>query len=485
RGPAPLYALERGLEVRRTEEGAFLLSERPLMVTRLNARAAELLARLAGERTAGELAARSGLPLADVVAFLDGLAGRRIVRRVSRTPPVRWPSVTVVVPARDRHPETRACVESLLAQDYPPHLLEVVVADDASKPPLAKTLSDLPVRVLRLERNAGQSAARNLAAETARGEILAFTDNDCAAAPHWLRALVAPLCEPGTGIVGGRALSPPPDGPVAAFEAVRSPLDMGAAPGNVGPEEHVAYLPSCNLAVDRETLRLLGGFDESLALGEDADLVWRALRAGCGVRYEPGAGVVHRHRTSLLAFLRRRADYGSSEADLQRRHPQTRRKMVVPVAGAAVLATPAALPAARWAGACLLALATLALCAEVGIKRRRLRRAGLRLPARRVAAAVLRQHGAGIYHLGSNVARYYGVALLGASLLWPPLLPSAFLLLGVPPVVDHRRLRPDLPLARFVLLYWSELAAYQAGVWRGCVSRRTLRPLLPKLRPVG
>jgi mycofactocin glycosyltransferase len=370
----------------------------------------------------------------------------------------------------------------LLALDYPPDLLEVILVDDASEPPLSKVLFDLPVRVLRRETNEGQSAARNLASEVARGEVLAFTDNDCVADAGWLRALISCLCEPGTEMAGGRVLSLPPDGPVAAFEAARSPLDMGDASGPVGPAGPIAYIPSCNLAADRETLRRLGSFDESMALGEDADLVWRASRAGCGVRYEPAAKIVHRHRTRLAALLRRRADYGSSEADLQLRHPEARRVMMVPVEGTASLVALAMLPAAWQLGLGLTVLAALALCVELRAKLRRLRETGLRLPARKVAAAVMRQHGAGLYHLGANVARYYSLPLLGASLLWPPVLPPMLLLLAIPPLVDHRRLRPKTTRARFAFLYWLEMAAYQIGVWRGCLERRTLRPLIPILR---
>ncbi len=482
RGPAPRYSLNRGLTVHPTKVGWTLLSERPLVATRLNPEAAALLAHLEEERSASELAEEAGMPLADVVAFLDDLAERRIVIRTPISQPARWPAATVVVPARDRPSETRACVESLLALDYPPDLLEIVVVDDASEPPLSGVLSGLPVRVLRLEENAGQSAARNLAAKTARGEVLAFTDNDCVADAGWLRSLVARLCEPGIDVVGGQVLSPPPEGPVVAFEAVRSPLDMGILASRVGPEEPVAYLPSCNLAADREVLHRLGGFDEKMALGEDADLVWRALRAGCGVRYEPAARILHRHRTRLLLLLRRRADYASSEADLQFRHPETRRVMMIPAVGVTSLAALAMLPVVWQAGLGLVLLAALALCAELGLKLRRLRGTGLRLPVRKVAAAIMRQHGAGLYHLGANVARYYSLPLLGASLLWSPLLPPVLLLLIIPPLVDYRRLQPKTSPVSFVLLYWLEMAAYQIGVWRGCLRWCTLRPLMPILR---
>ena len=482
RGAAPRYALERGLEVRPTKGGWVLFSERPLMATGLNSQAAELLGRLEEARSAAELAEEADLPLTDAVAFLGGLVGRRLVKRTSYALPARWPCVTVVVPSRDRPLQTRACVESLIALDYPTDGLEILVVDDASEPPLSEALEDLPVRVLRLEENVGQSAARNLASEAARGEVIAFIDNDCLARPDWLRALVPPLCEPGVDVAGGRVLSPPPYGKVAAFEAVRSSLDMGVVGGMVGLTEPIAYLPSCNLAADREMLRRLGGFDEEMALGEDADLVWRTARAGHGVRYEPAAKIVHRHRTRPLAFLRRRADYGSSEADLQLRHPEARRTMMVPIVGTLALAALPILPVSWQASLSLAVLAALILCIECGVKLRRLRRLGVLLPARKVVAAVMRQHGAGLYHLGTNVVRYYSLPLLGASLLWPTLLPSVLTLLLIPPLVDHRRLRPAMSLSSFACLYWSELTAYQIGVWRGCLKWRTIGPLIPKLR---
>lgn len=227
----------------------------------------------------------------------------------------------------------------------------------------------------------------------------------------------------------------------------------------------------------------MGGFDEKMALGEDADLVWRALRAGCGVRYEPAARIVHRHRTHLVSLLRRRADYASSEADLQLRHPEARRVMMVPAVGVVALSALAMLPLVWQAGLGLMLLAALALCAELGVKLRRLRGTGLRLPVRKVATAIMRQHGAGLYHFGASVARYYGLPLLGAALLWPPLLPPVLLLLIIPPLlVDYRRLHPKTSPASFTLLYWLEMTAYQAGVWRGCLRWRTLRPLIPILR---
>jgi mycofactocin system glycosyltransferase len=487
RGREPArYKLQPGLDLipddGEGQGGGLLFSLRPLMAMRLNAKAFALVSGLEAESTAADAAARvPGLSPANAAAFLDSLAQRRLLAR--KAPAAgKWPLVSIIVAARGRHMATRACIESLLALDYPGEQCEIIVVDDASEPPLAQALAGLPVRLLRQEDNIGQSAARNLAAAEARGELLAFIDNDCVADPAWLRTLVPYFEEPAVGIVGGRVIAPPPAGRVAAFEAVRSPLDMGAVGGPVGPDEVVAYLPTCNLMVRRDLLLVQEGFASDMRLGEDVDFIWRALRTGVRVWYAPAGQIVHYHRVRLGALLQRRADYGSSEADLQRRHPASRRIMLLPKVGMLMLAMLAALTVS-WPVSIAFAALVLAMIAfELLAKFHRLRRLGVAIPASRIGAAVLREHGASLYHLSANVTRYYGLPLLIAGVLWPPLLPAAAVLLLASPISDYHRLRPSLSLPAFIHLYWLEMAAYQLGVWRGCLRRRTLHPLLPILR---
>jgi mycofactocin system glycosyltransferase len=373
-------------------------------------------------------------------------------------------------------------VQSLLSLDYPKERIEIMVVDDASDPPLAAALVGLPVRLLRLERNIGQSAARNLAAAEADGELLAFTDNDCMADAGWVRELVPYFGDPDIAIVGGRVIAPSPTGAVAAFEAVRSPLDMGSMGGPVGPREAIAYLPTCNLVVRRDVLLACGGFAADLRVGEDVDFAWRVLQSGARVHYAAAGDITHDHRARLGALLRRRAEYGSSEAELQVRHPRNGRIMHLPCIGLLTLAALAAFPASWPAAAAIMAVVSVMVAAELATKHRRLRRIGLAVPAARVAASIIREHGASLYHLGHDVTRYYGLPVAAAGVLWPPLLPVAAVMMLVPPVCDHRRLKPSLSLVAFIGLYWLEMAAYQLGVWRGCLARRCYRPLLPLIR---
>lgn len=476
------YVLQPGLEVLNDAQGGVLVSQKPLSALRLNRSATALLTALQHPRTVAELAGQPGIDLAPaaIVAFLDKLLRRRLVLWQPPIPAV-WPTVSIIVPARGRPDATRRCVQSLLALDYPADRREIIVVDDASDPPLAPLLADLPVTLLRQDRNIGQSAARNLAASAATGTVLAFTDNDCVVEPGWLRALVPYLADPKVAIVGGRVLAAPAQGAIAAFEAVRSPLDMGAVATEVAPAAVVSYLPTCNLLVKRDALLAQAGFDASLRVGEDVDFIWRVLRGGSRAWYAPAGRIAHDHRVRGRDWLRRRADYGSSEAVLQQRHPEGRRRMPLPLVGLLALLALALLPRFGWWSAGPVALAASLFAAELLDKRRKLQRLAVLPPAPSIAGALGREHAAAFYHLSANMARYYSLPLLAVNLIWPALLPMTVPLLAVAPLTDHWRLRPRLSRAAFVGLYWLELAAYQFGIWRGCWQRCTLRPLLPRV----
>ena len=477
------YVLQPGLSVLSDAKGGVLLCLKPLLALRLNRPATVLLTALRQPRSVADLAAQtdSGMAPAAINAFLDTLLRRRLLIWQPPVPAI-WPKVSIILPARGRADATRRCVRSLLALDYPADRREIIVVDDASTPPLSSVLSGLAITLLRQERNIGQSAARNLAATAASGTVLAFTDNDCVVEPDWLRALIPYLNDPDIAIIGGRVMAPSAQSAVAAFEAVRSPLDMGAFATEVTPAATVSYLPTCNLLVRRDVLLAHSGFDATLRVGEDVDFIWRVLRGGSRAWYAPAGRIVHDHRVRWGEWLRRRADYGSSEAMLQQRHPEGRRLMPAPGIGLLLLLAITLVPRLGLSGLGPGVAAIALFGAELAEKRRKLRQLRVSLPIGRIAGALGREHAAAFYHLSANVVRYYSLPLLAVGLAWPRLLPAVIPLLATAPLTDYQRLRPRLSRPVFVGLYWLELAAYQVGVWRGGWQRRTLRPLLPRWR---
>lgn len=222
-----------------------------------------------------------------------------------------------------------------------------------------------------------------------------------------------------------------------------------------------------------------------MRLGEDVDLTWRALRTGARVVYDPSGEVIHAHRVDLIPFVRRRADYGSSEADLQNRHFEGRRTMVVSLSAICLLAALILLPV-WWPASAGLGIGVMASTAwEATRKQREVAQYGETMTFWHIIAATLRARWAGFYYLGSNVMRYYSLPILAMGFFYPPVLAGLVTLLIGTVIVDYRRLQPGLPLLSYTLYYCLEMAAYQVGVWVGCIRYSSPQPFLPRIRLVA
>lgn len=228
-----------------------------------------------------------------------------------------WPMVSVVVCSYNGSATLRDCLESLMALDYPDY--EVILVDDGSTDATAEIAADFPQIVFHRQKNCGLSVARNVGAELARGEIIAYTDSDCEADPHWLRYLVQAMEDQQVEAIGGPNVTPPGSSLTACCVA--------ASPGNpshVMLDDHRAeHVPGCNMAFKRSTLLGIGGFDPQFRqAGDDVDICWRFLDADLPIGYASGAMVWHHRRPSVRAYARQQKGYGRSEAMVHFKHPQ-------------------------------------------------------------------------------------------------------------------------------------------------------------------
>lgn len=238
------------------------------------------------------------------------------VQLVGSTARTSMPSVSVVVCTYEGQATLAACLQSLLVQNHP--ALEILVVDDGSEQDLATLVSAFSgVRYLRQE-HAGLSAARNRGLAETRGEIIAYTDDDCIADEDWLARLLLGFTDSPAVACGGPNVPPPPRGPMEAIVAAAP-----GAPAQVMLDDVQAeHLPGCNLAIRREALKAIGGFREHYqTAGDDVDVCWRLREAGGQLRFVPGAMVWHHRRRTLGAYLRQQRGYGEAEALLRRDHP--------------------------------------------------------------------------------------------------------------------------------------------------------------------
>lgn len=195
------------------------------------------------------------------------------------------PSATVIVPTRGRPEQLARCVAALEALDYPRDLLEVLVIEDSE--------------------GAGPSTARNRGLAAARGEVVAFTDDDCEPAPEWLRTLAeAWLAAPERGY--GGTVQNALEHDVAADVAQRV---INAGYAHLNRPGDARFLSSNNLLLPTEALREVGGFEESLRTAEDRDLCDRWRLSGRRLDHVPAAIVRHRHLGGVREFWRQHVGY--------------------------------------------------------------------------------------------------------------------------------------------------------------------------------
>jgi len=226
-------------------------------------------------------------------------------------------------------------LDSVVAQTLPSNTLEILIVDngstDETRDLVAKLQRKNPAIRYTIESEPGIAQARNRALNEARGEYLAFIDDDAWADPKWLENLLAPIesVRPTPKcVVGPVSLvwdGTRPEWFPARFESLLCRYDMGDVPRFL---EAGGYLLTTNSLFHRETLLRLGGMRtdlghkrKALIGGEDNDVFNRLVANGFSVYYEPNALVFHpvpKERQTRRFLLRRLFWDGASQPLIER-----------------------------------------------------------------------------------------------------------------------------------------------------------------------
>jgi GT2 family glycosyltransferase len=254
--------------------------------------------------------------------------------------------LTVAVATLDRPQGLARCLEALALGTVQPAEVIVVDQGEGAAAVIETFRERLPVRHLRQERR-GLAASRNLALAEACQPVLAVTDDDCVPDTGWVAALDEALSPTGSAGVppatnqvtspAGRRRSQWLAAEAGEGTGVRAPDAVTGPVLPLGPDQPGLYAVSSrtspspadfagralpwlvgtggNFAARRDRLLRAGGFDERLGAGspggagEDMDILYRLLRAGARIRYEPQAVVFH-ERQPRDRRLASRSSYG-------------------------------------------------------------------------------------------------------------------------------------------------------------------------------
>lgn len=228
-------------------------------------------------------------------------------------------NASVVFATHDRADRLAALLATL--RDQTADGFEVVVVDDGSADGTPEVLAReqalgaLDLRVIRHETPEGPARARNAGWRAARGALVAFTDDDCVAAPGWVAAGLEAWSGAEGRFVQGRTL-PIPE------EAHR----IGPFTRTLRIESKGPWYQTCNVFYPRAMLQRVGGFDETFVrpAAEDADLAWRCMESGAEPVFAPDALAFHAvHELGVMGSLRLAARW-SEVVGLIARHPERR-----------------------------------------------------------------------------------------------------------------------------------------------------------------
>ena len=225
---------------------------------------------------------------------------------------------SVIIATKDRPESLQLCLESFREMEYPAGDWELILVNDggattyAGVTPAQKVA--LPLTLLNAPQSGGPGSARNLGARAARGEYLAFTDDDCRVAPDWLSQYELLLSTGGWDAAGGLSLNPFPGNQASeawnylvAFLYKYWHDDRG----------NVVMIVSNNAAVRRDVFLTLGGFDESFvtAASEDREFSYRLLANGYRQTFCPEARVWHHQlNPTTWNYIRTQFRYGRGGA---------------------------------------------------------------------------------------------------------------------------------------------------------------------------
>lgn len=234
-------------------------------------------------------------------------------------------TITVVIPARNEEARIGACLDSVLAQQYPPELLTCIVIDDHSEDRTAaivQSFTDHRIRLVALQTilpaeavNSYKKKAIEAGVAAAAGDLIVTTDADCIVPPNWLRTIAETYEKEHCCLIAGPVQLSPHQGWLPAFQVLDFLGLQGITAASVSKGFH-SMCNGANLAYTKKAFHSVDGFQgiDHLASGDDMLLMYKIAQQF------PGKICYLKHRDAIVcteaaptlkAFLQQRIRWAS------------------------------------------------------------------------------------------------------------------------------------------------------------------------------
>jgi len=223
--------------------------------------------------------------------------------------------ISVVIPAYNAEKTISLCLDALMAQTQPPD--EIIVVDDGSSDATARIVQGYAVTLIQ-QSNQGPASARNAGILSAKGDIVLFTDSDCAPDSHWVERMTQPFSNPEIDSVKGtyRTHQTRPAARLVQceFEERYQRLEK---------YKYIDFVDAHAAAFRKKAVLEVGGFDPAFpqANNEDVDLSYRLAAAGKRMVFIPDAFVYHQHPDQFIKYFRLKISRGYWRMIVYKHHP--------------------------------------------------------------------------------------------------------------------------------------------------------------------
>lgn len=236
------------------------------------------------------------------------------------------PFVSVIIPAYNEEKRISRAIEALLEQSYPKDKMEIIVVNDGSTDKTCDVVSQYPVKLLKHDKNRGDSAARNTGVKYAKGVIITTTDADDKVDKNWLINIAKHYEEANVGSVVGCSHITFDDKNwqhriireliicVRGTDFIENIYDTK---GKVSSNKSIGSNQSFKKSVFDE----IGGFDMGLTAGMEQDITWRIEKAGYKVVFEPSAKVYISPRDNFKKCIKQQYSHARGGAIMYFKHP--------------------------------------------------------------------------------------------------------------------------------------------------------------------
>ena len=244
------------------------------------------------------------------------------------------PFVSIVIPVRNESAHIQGCLKAVLAQNYPPHLFEVIVIDDYSTDDtytLARDIQRNNLLVLNLAKYFGDAAEKvpnkkkaiTIGVKNAKGQLIITTDGDCIMREHWLSTMVGYYQQHDYKFITGPVMLSPAKGLLGIFQQIDVINMLGITGGTIA-NGYPTMCNGANLLYEKKAFTEVDGYkgNTDIPTGDDIFLMQKiemTFADSIGFVKNIEACVYSKPESTFADFVAQRVRWTSKSTAFQKR----------------------------------------------------------------------------------------------------------------------------------------------------------------------